>query len=62
MRNLFRSLRVTYMVLIAALVLNETGMLELWEFIPVFMFFGLLGDVITENRAILKKKEEKNYR
>lgn len=62
MRNLFRSLRVSYLVLIIAMMLIELDIVEAWQFVPCFMVIGLTGDVITECMEADKKKSNKGVR
>lgn len=62
MRNLFRSLRVSYLVLIIAMMLIELDIVEAWQFVPWFVVVGLAGDVITECMESDKKKASKGVR
>lgn len=58
MAKIFKNLRISYVVLIAALVLTEMEIVQLWQFTSVFIFFGLIGDVIEENMDIARKKKK----
>lgn len=58
MAKIFKNLRISYVVLIAALVLTEMEIVQFWQFTSVFIFFGLIGDVIEENMDIARKKKK----